>query len=461
MPQNFIPADRDQAMLLPLDMREWLPEDHLSLFLIETVEALDLEALYAGYRADGHGRAAYDPAMMTTLILYGYCVSLTSARAIERACLTDVAFRVISANRQPDHATIARFQSRHQERLAALFGQVLELCAQAGLTGGEAIAVDSTKLSASASGAASRSYEQIAREIAEQAVAENEAEDELYGERRGDEVLPEIKTAAERRAWIREKLGQIEREREQEAVPRDRSARLAECKERLEARHEAEQTAQRAYEQTRERRRAAGRKPIGRPPSQEPRPELAGRQINTTDPDSVTVRHPRGFKQGYSAHAACSEGQVIVACELIAQSSDGGRLEPMVTAAHENLAAAGETVPARVLADAGYWQQAQIARLEANGFEVLVPPDRHGRSVNAKSPLGRRQRERLREPEAAGRYRARQVMIEPIFGQTKSNRGFERLSRRGIVAARSEWSLICLTHNLLKLFRARSGPSFA
>lgn len=468
MPQNFLSADRDQGMLLAPDIRDWLPAGHLAWFVIETVEGLDLDQIYAGYRSDGHGRAAHEPRMMTTLLLYAYATNTRSSRAIERACETDIAFRVISANRQPDHATLARFQSRHQELLAGLFGQVLGLCARADLTGGEALAVDSTKLSANASGTANRSYEQIARETVEQAIATDAAEDEAFGESRGDEILPELRTVGERKAWVRRNLEEMKREREAEKLPCKRSERLAECKARLEAEHEIESTAERGYRETRANREAElpeGKKLTGRAPTGKPATaELAARKINITDPDSAIVKGPRGFKQGYSAQAVCTEGQVIVAAELIATSPDANQLEPMITAAHENMAAAGEQVPPRVLADAGYWSNAQIESLQRQGLEVLLPPDgalSRGPQPARRSALAERQRERLREPEAAERYRARQVMIEPIFGQTKHNRGFERLSRRGIVACRSEWSLICLTHNLLKLFRARPALSLA
>jgi transposase len=146
MPQNFLTCDRDQPLLLPPDLREWLPEDHLAWFVIEAIEELDLGSFYAAYRQDGHGRAAHEPKMMLTLLAYAYAVGERSSRAIERRCREDVAFRVICANQVPDHATIARFRVRHEEALADLFGQVLGLCAEAGIVEVGVLAVDGTKV---------------------------------------------------------------------------------------------------------------------------------------------------------------------------------------------------------------------------------------------------------------------------------------------------------------------------
>src|SRR5215216_2240672 len=179
MAQNFIAADREQVLLLPPDLGEWLPGDHLARFVIDAVEELDLAAFYGAYRRDGWGRPAYDPALMVALILYAYAKGVRSAREIERRCVEDVAFRVITANLAPDHATIARFRAGHQQALGELFGQVLGLCARAGLVRAGVLALDSTKLHANASGLANRSYEQIAREILEEAAAVDAAEDEL------------------------------------------------------------------------------------------------------------------------------------------------------------------------------------------------------------------------------------------------------------------------------------------
>src|ERR687893_1003440 len=194
MAQNFIACDRDQELLLPPSLREWLPEGHLAWFVIDAVAQLNLSAFYGAYRADGHGRAAHDPAMMVALLLYGYALGERSSRRLERRCVEDVATRVICANQAPDHATIARFRQRHETALAELFGEVLALCAQAGLVRAGVIAVDGTKIAANAAPQATRDYEQIAREILAEADAVDAEEDERFGEAHGDELPSELAT---------------------------------------------------------------------------------------------------------------------------------------------------------------------------------------------------------------------------------------------------------------------------
>lgn len=188
MAQNFIDCDRDQVLLMPPSLREWLPEGHLAWFVLAAVEEMDLSAFYGAYRLDGHGRPAHDPAMMVALLLYAYAKGQRSSRVIERACVEDIAFRVIAANEVPDHTTVARFRQRHEAALAGLFGEVLGMCAQAGLAKVGVIAIDGTKVQANASRHSNRDYEQIAREILAEAEAVDREEHERYGDARGDEL---------------------------------------------------------------------------------------------------------------------------------------------------------------------------------------------------------------------------------------------------------------------------------
>src|SRR5215213_7860250 len=171
MGQRFVACDREQSFLMPPDVREWLPERHLAWFVIDAVGEMDLEPFYASYRVDGRCRRAYDPAMMVALLLYAYARGTRSSRVVERACVEDVAFRVIAAQQRPDHATIARFVANHQDAVAGLFGEVLALCARSGLAQVGVIAVDGTKVAANASRDANLDYEQVARELVEQAIA--------------------------------------------------------------------------------------------------------------------------------------------------------------------------------------------------------------------------------------------------------------------------------------------------
>ncbi len=439
MAQNFIACDREQELLLPPSLRDWLPEGHLAWFVLDAVAELDLAAFFGAYRRDGWGRAAHDPAMMVALLLYVYAVGERSSRRIERRCLEDVAVRVICANQAPDHATIARFRVRHQDALAGLFGEILGLCARAGLVSVGVVALDGTKLHANASGHANRGYRQIAEEILADAAAVDAAEDAQFGDRRGDELPPELAERASRRARLADAKCQLEQEWEAEQAERD--AMLARRAEHL--------------EQT-------GRALPGRRPRFGPDPGPRGR-VNLTDPDSRPVKTHRGFIQGYNAQAVCTEQQVVIAAEVKIGSPDGGLLEPMISAARHGLAAAGiDAQPEVVLADAGYWSAAQITELTGQGIDVLVPPDGHTRPepmAGKRGGLYQHMRDKLAGETGRGLYRRRQHMIEPVFAQTKVTRRAERFHRRGLPACHAEWRLLCATHNLLKLWRA--GPATA
>jgi len=292
MAQNFLSCDRDQPLLLPPDLRDWLPEDHLAWFVIEAIDELDLEPFYAAYRADGHGRAAHEPKMMLTLLAYAYCVGERSSRGIERRCREDVAFRVICANQAPDHATIARFRVRHQEALADLFGQVLGLCARAGIVDVSVIAVDGTKLAAAASDGAIRTYDQIAAEILAEAGRIDAAEDEIHGDARGDELPEGLRTPNGRRAWLRQATEELERERAEnpEPVRRDRAERLETCRRRLAEDWRAEHRANRAYEAYRARGVMRDGRPFGSPPKPYSPPAAPEGKLNTTDPDARRMK---------------------------------------------------------------------------------------------------------------------------------------------------------------------------
>ena len=211
MPQNFIESRRDQGFLLPPDVRDWLPGDHLAWFVIDAVAQLDLSAFYGAYRADGHGAAAYEPSLMVTLLLYAYSTGVRSSRGIERHCCQDVAYRVVTGNVVPDHATVARFVVRHERVLAELFGQVLELCDRAGLVKTGVVAVDGTRLAGNASKDANREFAKIAREIVGEAKATDEAEDAEHGQARGDELPEALRTVEGRRAFFAEARRRLER----------------------------------------------------------------------------------------------------------------------------------------------------------------------------------------------------------------------------------------------------------
>jgi transposase len=456
MAQNFLPCERDQPLLLPPDLRDWLPEDHLAWFVIESVEALDLSDFRASYRSDGHGGAAHDPQMMVALLLYSYATGERSSRRIESRLREDVAYRVIAANRVPDHATIARFRARHQDSLAALFTQVLGLCVEAGIASAAVVAVDGTKVAADASGHRTRDHEEIARGILAEAGRVDAEEDERYGGRRGDELPEGLATHGGRKEWIREALRRRREEREAapEPVPRGRVERLELCRRRLADEHRTEVEAHRAHEEAKAEGPRQGRPPVPAEPPAEPE----GR-VNTTDPDSRPMRSPHGFLQGYNAQALTNGHQVVIAAEVLTEGNDSGALAPMVELAASELVRAGSAErPGIVLADAGYRSADQVDRVRGGGVIPLVPPD--GQARGAPGPdLGAGpdgfMRRALRTPTGSALYRRRQWMIEPVFADIKVNRRAGRFRRRGLGAVRSEWRLLTATHNLLKLHRHR------
>jgi transposase len=467
MPQNFLACDRNQELLMPPSLREWLPDDHFAWFVLAAVDEMDLRAFYASYRADGHGRAAHDPQMMVALLLYAYARGERSSRQVERALHEDVAYRVIASNQAPDHTTIARFRQRHELALAGLFGEVLALCAKAGLAKPTVLAVDPTKLHASASRDATRSYEQLAKEILEEAGRVDAEEDERFGDARGDELPAELRTGEGRRAWLREAKRQLEEERAEEAKPvaKARPERVREAKRRLEEELWVEQRANDDYEAYRARGVMKNGRRFGKPPVPYAPPEIPTGKVNVTDPDSGLVKARSGFIQGYSAQAVVNEGQVVLAAELQGAGNDFGQLRPVLDAAQAELAKAGiSDSPQVVLADAGYWHQDQMEAIISRGIKVLIPPDssnRKGKRPGWDKGFYAFMRRVLETDAGKELYVKRKTMIEPVFAQTKFNRRIDRFQRRGRSACRSEWRLITATHNLLKLHRHEIGLAAA
>ena len=457
MAQNFLTCDREQPFLLPPDLRDWLPEDHLAWFVIDAVGVMDLSGFYAGYREDGLGRAAYEPSMVVALILYCWSRGMRSSRRIERACMEDVACRVIAANQRPDHATIARFVERHKGALADLFGEVLVLCADAGLATVGVVAIDGTKVAANANRDRTLSYEQIAQAIVEEAIATDTAEDAEFGDRRGDELPEAVATRQGRRGWLRDAAQRLERERAErgEEIPRSRGKRLVKAKAQLEEELAVEQQANRAYETYRAHGRMKNGRRLGAPPKPYAPPAQPDGKVNLSDPDSKLVHGMRGWVQGYNAQAVCNEQHLILAAEVMTASPDFGHLEPMFNTAQAELAGAGVSEsPEVVVADAGYWHLEQMNKITGKGVPVLIPPDSTRRKDARPGWTGGAyafMRSVLVGERGKALYRQRAQLVEPIFGHTKHNRGFTRFARRGRAAVRTEWRLLAATHNLLKL----------
>lgn len=517
MPQNFIPADRDQQLLLPPNLKEWLPANHLAFYVLDVVASFDLSRLYRRYRSDGWGRAAFEPQMMVALLVYAYAIGVRSSREIERRCVEDVAFRVIAANNRPDHATICRFRARFSEQLSELFDQVLRFCVSEGMVKVGTVALDGTKVGANASPTANRDADGIRAlvdEIMAEADAVDRAEDELYGpDKRGDELPEHLSDPKGRKERLRHRVRELQ---EQERVLEQRA------KERADKDRDAYDAAQAG--------KRRGRKP--KPPDPKRYKSL---KTNTTDPDSRIMKIPHGFLQAYNAQVVVTEDQIAIAADVVNDHNDYRQLGPMVNQASDNLARAGtKDSIGTVLADNGYMSDDNMgldldvklliapvagrrlkeledhpaaddadershedevaavierAQRQAEIFdrvfrnEITMKQARHelGLSVPYTYALKDRYRDRglegllpqrmptpppgpsgrarmlieFSDPQTKQLYKRRAATVEPVFGQLKENLGLRRFVHRGLAACSSEWRLAVAAQNITKVWRRK------
>jgi len=460
--KTFKPYTPNQPFLLPPVLQDWLPEGHPAAFISEVVdEALDLTAILATYETgDGRGQPPYHPALLVKLLLYGYCTGKPSSRQLERATYEEIPYRVLAANQHPDHDTIAAFRQTHLPALAALFVQVLRLCQRAGLVTLGHVALDGTKVLANASKHKAMSYGRMAeteqrlqQEIAAllaEAQRVDTAEDAQYGKgKRGDELPAELTRRETRLAKIRAAKAELEAEAKAEAAE---AAAAAQAK-RAERERRAAETG----------RKPKGPTPTGPDPTQAtPEPKA---QRNFTDPESRIMKDgaTKSFVQAYNAQAVVdASAQVIVAATVTQDANDTQQLVPMLT----QVAATCGAPPVAASADAGYFSEAAVTDAALAGIALYVPPDRqkHGEAPPPPADDGTaRSAMRAKLQTAAGHaiYALRKAIVEPVFGQIKGIRGFRRFSVRGVAKVQAEWALICLTHNLLKLFRAGWRPQMA
>ena len=459
MGQNFVPDTVNQTLLFPPSLHDWLPEGHLARFLLDVVSALDLSAIYKSYQdKDGRGQAAYAPEMMVRLLLYGYARGVYSSRKIQTRTFEDVAFRYLSGDQHPDHATIAEFRKRHLEALSGLFTQALLLCSEAGLLKLGHVAIDGTKIRANASKHKAMSYKhmneteaRLKQEIdrllaaAEKTDAEEDAE---YGkDRHGDELPVEL----QRRESRLQKIGEAKAALEQEAKEKAAQERAA----------TEQKLAERGEEERRTGKKKRGRKPEPPDPDKAQPDDTA--QRNFTDPESRIMpdgANKGSFVQGYNAQIAVdSASQVIVAAEVTQETNDKKQLLPMIALIAANL----EQKPEKVSADTGYFSEANVTDESVKDVDLYVATgqDKHGVAVESSSdpppPEASPQeamRRKLRSADGRAVYKMRKAIVEPVFGQIKEQRNFRRFSLRGKQNVRREWRLVCAVSNLLKLFRA-------
>jgi transposase len=478
--------DGRQEIVSPETM---LPEDDLVYFLLDTIPQLDLSAFYQYYSTDGRGQPPFNVEMMTTLVVYSYCVGVFSSRKIAAACERNLAFLAIVGDQRPDFRTINNFRKHHSAAFQSLFLEVLRLAGKLGMVKLGNLSTDGTKIEANATRHKAMSYGYMTKELErlEQEIARllteadrvDAEQDAALGSRRGDELPDELKRREERVKKIREAKARLEEE--------------ARARAEEEQRRRAEATAA---------REAAGKKRGGKEAAPvDPTPEDKA-QTNFTDPESkIMKRSNKGFDYCYNAQAVVdSEHQIIVAAEITAAANDKQQAIPMAVAAVTNLDAAdierprdakGELQLIPNTADSGYYSEDNVRQVTKAGLDpyFAVGREKHHAGTNPESsespaadanktqssgtqnPVAesapaegtmhepkdinpkKAMADKLRTPNGRALYAARKHIVEPVFGQIKRVRGFQKFLLRGLELASAEWQLICLTHNLLKIWR--------
>ena len=426
MAKTYRPYVPEQDLLLPPSLKDWLPDGHLAYFISDLIDQLDLTAITRVYEVEERGYPPYHPVMLTKVLVYAYCVGVFASRRIQRRLVEDVAFRVLAAGNSPDFRTIADFRKTHLAALQGLFEQVLRLASALGAPRVGRVAIDGSKVKANASKHKAMSYDRMGAkqqqlqdqvtQLLAQADAADAADDAEYGpERRGDELPAEL----------------LRRE--------SRLTRIREAQQVLEAR-------------AKDAAAAAGQ------PTDAAKPDPKA-QYNFTDPESRIMKGPDGFVQAYNVQIAVDELQLIVGHAVTQETNDKKQLLPMITLIAQQT---GDT-PSQVLADAGYCSDANIAAIADTPIDAYISTrkQKHGERPGPcpRGPLPtpatvvERMTRKLHTKAGAAVYRARKGMVEPVFGQIKQARGFRQFLLRGFEKVQGEWSLMCTTHNILKLYR--------
>jgi len=451
MSKTYRRWEPDQGWLLPPSPRDWLPEEDLVYFVLDTVGTLDISAITAKYEREERGHPPYDPRMMVTLLIYAYCRGVYSSRRIEQACVERVTFRVIVGQDIPNFRTISDFRRLHLHELEDLFVQVLRLCQKAGLVKLGHVSLDGTKIKANASRHKAMSYgrmkqeekrlRQEIRELLERAKKADEQEDCRYGKDfRGDELPQELSRRETRLKRIEEAKRALEAEAKA-AAQVEQVSRKQDCENKQD-------------------------KPVGGRRKEKAGSPVPGdnKQYNFTDPESGIMKaNNKGWDQSGNAQAVVDDDhQIIVACDVTRSSNDKKQVKPMVSQAKSNIGTGRKIKKASM--DNGYFSEENVKWLEEQEIDGYVATERikHGERVPS-APRGRppdnltakeKMARKLRTRKGRETYAQRKSIVEPVFGQIKRARGFLQFSLRGLSKMRGEWSLICLTHNLLKLFRA-------
>ena len=448
---NFRPIDRDTAFLFPPSVDEWLPQRHLARFVVEVVDGLELSEMVKAYR--GSGSASYHPAMLLSLLIYGYATKVFSSRAIERATHDSVAFRFIAANEHPDHDTIASFRKRFLPQIEALFVEVLKLARTMGMLKVGTVALDGTKLHANASRHSALSYGHI-QKLEKQ--LKREVQQLLRLAERADAAdIPDGMSIPEELERREARLAAIA-EAKQKIEARVKEQQEAEYRERLAARAEQE--------------KRSGKKPPGPPPAAPSATVDDKEQINLTDEDSrIMPVAGGGFDQCYNAQAAVATGSLlIVANDLTQAANDKQQLAPMI----DQLKALPKKLGRvrRALADSGYLSEANVEHCAAAKIEPLIAMkrERHHASwrerfaEDPKAPpesasVMQKMAHRLQTKRGRKLYALRKQTPEPVFGIIKSVMGFRQFLLRGVESAKGEWNLVTMSWNIRRMFALREA----
>jgi transposase len=426
MAKTYRPYVPEQDLLLPPSLRDWLPEDHLAYFVSDLVDHLDLSAIMKVYEEEDRGYPPYHPVMMTKVLVYAYCVGVFSSRRIQRRLREDIPFRVLAAGNEPDFRTIADFRKTHLTALQGFFEQVLEMARELGAARVGRVALDGTKVKANASKHKAMSYDRMrekqrqlrqeVKQLLAQAEAADAAEDTQYGAtRRGDELPAELQRRESRLTRIREAKRVLEARAKAEAVAADQ-------------------------------------------PSDGAKPDPKA-QYNFTDPESRIMKGPDGFVQAYNAQVAVDEQYLIVGQAVTQETNDKQQLMPMITTIEEQ---SGDT-PTHLLADAGYCSDANLAAIADTPIDAYISTrkQKHGERPGPcpRGPLPKtatrvdHMSRKWHRKAGAAVYAARKAIVEPVIGQIKQARGFRQFLLRGLAKVQGEWSLVCTTHNILRLYR--------
>jgi len=420
--------DPKQALLFPPSPSDWLPDNHLAWFVMETVDALDIDQLLDSYRVSGKGELAYPPRVMLSLLIYGYCTGNFASRKIAMQIDENVAFRVLARGHRPSFRTICRFREENLAEFQRLFVQVVELAKEAGLVKMGTIAIDGSKVKANASKHKAMSYDRMLmeekrlrseiRKLTQAAREQDDIDDRNFGpDFRGDELPEELSRRETRLKTIQA------------------------AKKRLEERKAAEAAAK-AKEADAKKDEAKSERVLPQPRDQE----------NFTDPDSrIMPTGGKSFEQSYNAQVAVdAHAQIVVAASVSQNPKDMGLLIPVVNAASKTTG----VIPARVLADTGYKNERDLAKLEELGIDGYIAIGREGKAArlpSSKSPRSCAMMRKLATKRGRARYKRRKAIVEPVFGWVKRVLGFRAFSLRGLRKVGGEWSLVCLALNLRRM----------